>query len=258
MIASERQREIIAILMRDGIAKTQDLMERFGVSRETVRRDFEQLEKEGLLKRVYGGATFVGPNRGVEPPYTSREHLNPEAKHAIGRACAGLVRDGETLLLDVGTTVLEVARNLVHRRNLTVITNSLRAANALVSQPSIRVYLLGGAYRDGEFSTSGHIAHVALSDFHVDKAIVGAGGITLEVGVTDYHEPEARLRRMMAEHAGQVIVAADHSKFGVVALVKCLPPEMIDLCVTDSGLPEAVARQFEERGIEIIREEVNP
>ncbi len=258
MIADERYREIMTMLKRDGVVKTQDLIDHFGVSRETVRRDFEHLESEGLLKRVYGGATLVKPNRGVEPPYTSREHVNPDAKRAIGRACAELIRDGDTVLLDVGATVLEVARNIAHRQNLTVITNSLRAANALVSQPSIHVYLLGGAYRDGEFSTSGHIAQTALEDFHVDKAIIGAGGITLEEGVTDFHEPEARLRRMMAERADQVIVVADHSKFGIVALIKCLPPKMIDLCVTDSGLPEEVAQQFEAKGIGIIREQVNP
>src|SRR5690606_40357335 len=124
---------------------------------------------------------------------------------------AELIRDGDTVLLDVGATVLEVARNIAHRQNLTVITNSLRAANALVSQPSIHVYLLGGAYRDGEVSTSGHIAQTALEDFHVDQAIIGARGITLEEGDTEFHETEARPRRMTYLRAEQVNTGADYS-----------------------------------------------
>lgn len=251
MLADERYLKILDLVKKKTVVRTQDLIEQLGVSRETIRRDLSHLEEQGLVKRVYGGITHVHRTTG-EPPYQTRETSNIAEKEAIGRAAAQLVKDGEVVLLDGGTTVTEVARHLYHRNNLTIITNSLRAAYELVPKPSIKVYMLGGHMRDGDFSTSGYLAESALRDFYVDKAIIGAGGVSVDEGVTDYYEPEARLRRLMAERAKEVILVADHSKIGVVAFVNCCGLESIDVCVTDDKADQEILGQMEEQGVKVI------
>lgn len=252
MIAEERYRAILDYLAREGVVRTHELASRFGVSRETIRRDLEHLEAEGRLHRVHGGAAGT-QSRGAEPSYASRTSVNMAEKRAIAQEAAALVRDGETLLFDVGTTVLEVAHHLKNKQRLTCLTNSLRTALALLENPSSRVYLLGGRVRAGEYATSGFHAEAMLDEFHVDRAIIGAGGMTPGVGVTDYHEPEAGLRRIMAERAGEVVVVADHSKIGVVAFVRSMPCEMVDVLVTDWKVSDASVRAFESAGSRVIR-----
>ncbi len=251
MLADERYVEILELLKGRTILRTQDIIEHLGVSRETVRRDLNHLEEKGLVRRVYGGITSV--RRALdEPPYDARESANADEKRAIGKVAADLVRDGEVVILDGGTTVMEVARNLHRLSQLTVLTNSLRAAQELTPHPSISVYMLGGRVRQGDVSTSGYLAESGLRDFHVDKAIIGAGGVSPEEGVTDYHEPEARLRRMMTQRAGQVIVVADHTKLGVVAFVNCCEVKSIDVCVTSRLADDQTVKALKAKGVEVI------
>lgn len=251
MLADERYVEILELLKGRTILRTQDIIEHLGVSRETVRRDLKRLEEQGLVRRVYGGVTSV--RRALdEPPYATRESSQADEKRAIGMAAAELVSDGEVVILDGGTTVMEVARQLHRVANLTVLTNSLRAAYELTPNPSISVYVLGGRVRQGDVSTSGYLAESGLRDFHVDKAIIGAGGVSPDEGVTDYYEPEARLRRLMTERASQVIVVADHTKMGAVAFVNCCDAKSIDVCVTSWRADEQIVRELRGKGVEVI------
>jgi len=251
MLADERYVEILELLKGRTILRTQDIIERLGVSRETVRRDLKRLEEQGLVRRVYGGITSV--RRALdEPPYATREATNADEKRAIGKAAAELVNDGEVVILDAGTTVMEVARHLHRVSNLTVLTNSLRAAYELSSNPAISVYVLGGRVRPGDISTSGYLAESGLKDFHVDKAFIGAGGVNPVEGVTDYYEPEARLRRLMTQRASRVIVVADHTKMGEVAFVNCCDLRSIDVCVTSWRADEQIVRELRSKGVEVI------
>lgn len=250
MLAEERQGRILALLRARGTVRTSELMALFGVSRETIRRDLLELEERGLARRIHGGAALQPA--GLEPPFSVRATSNLDEKRAIAAACAELVREGDVVLLDVGTTCLEVARALRGRARITVMTNSVPAALELVHDPEIRVFLTGGQLRPGELSVSGTLARAAVAHHYADRAILGAGGLTVHEGLTDYHVEEAELRRLMIEHARQVIVVADHSKFGVVAFTRIAPLDDIDVVVTDDGLSEEVVRQFREAGVDVV------
>ncbi|HEY8346506.1 MAG TPA: DeoR/GlpR family DNA-binding transcription regulator [Symbiobacteriaceae bacterium] len=250
MFPEQRLNELLALLRERGVVRIAEMARHFSVSRETIRRDLAELEERGLVRKVHGGAVLAGP-RSQEPPYATRMVSMVEEKRRIGEAAAALVRDGESLLLDLGTTTLEVARHLRGRRGLTVITNSVPAALTLVEEPGVEVFLTGGRLRGGDHSLSGSWALRSIGEVFVDKAIVGAGGLTLEHGVTDYHMEEAATRRAMIQKAREVIVVADSSKFGVTALAAVMPVTAIDHLVTDAGAPPEVLRELEKAGVRV-------
>jgi DeoR/GlpR family transcriptional regulator of sugar metabolism len=236
VIVEERRAKIVEMLKYERALKVSALMQTFGVSVETIRRDLEYLEDEGFLKRVYGGAIRTGVF-GEEPTYEKREVINLAAKKAIALEAAKLIENGDTVFVDIGTTCLEVAKLLSDKQNLTIITNSFMIAKEATDFPSCRVFLLGGELRKGELSVSGFLASTNINCFNADKALIGAGGITLESGVTDYHPEEAYVRRIMIERSKYCIVVADSSKFGVVAMNAVCPLDAIGVLVTDEGIP---------------------
>lgn len=248
----ERRSKIIDKIQQDNVVKVSELMEEFGVSIETIRRDLEYLEKHDYLKRVYGGAVLRGLNT-QEPSYERREIAHEAEKKAIAARTAELVADGDTIFVDVGTTTLETVRQLKGKRDLTVITNSTLAAQAAVENPFSRVILLGGEIRRGDLSVSGYLCDNSLENFYANKALVGAGGLTVENGVTDYHLAEANTRRLMISHADQVILVADASKFGVVAMNRVCPLSSVNILVTDQGLPESEAENYRAQGLEVLQ-----
>lgn len=251
MLAEERYVWILDRLHAKGLVTTQEICEGMGISGETARRDLEKLEKEGHLRRVYGGATLIN-GRGIEPPIRVRQGKNVAEKRAIGTLAASLVREGETISLDIGTTTLEVARHLRHMRELTVLTSSIPIATELVGRGRISVYLTGGLVREGELALSGPLAEEALKQFFVDKVFIGAGGITVVEGVTDYIVPEAQVRRLMVERAREVIVVCDHSKFGHVAFTSVVPISRTDKLITDDGADADILAEFQEQGVEVL------
>lgn len=251
MLAQERYEEILRLLEKDKIVKVAQLCSIFNVSVETVRRDLEFLEKEGKLKRVYGGAVLER-KLSMEPSYHTRVIGNAREKQSIGKKTAELIHDGETLIIDLGTTTLEVAKHLKDKKDLTIITNCLYIAQELVDVPGYRVILSGGQLRSEEQSTSGFMSEEFFRTFNVDKTIIGVGGITIEEGITDYHLEETRVRRIMIEKGSQVIAVADHSKFGVKALVNVCPLEDIDVLVTDDKLPKSIIEKFKKQNVNVI------
>lgn len=250
-LVHERLEAIRKLIDSKGIVKANALSAALGVSIETVRRDLEYLEKKGLLKRVYGGAIANG-KKGVERGYSSRECLNQEEKISIARRTAELVNDGDAVVIDLGTTALEVARCLQDKKSLTVLTNSLPVGMELVRNKSCRVYMLGGQLRAGDYSTSGYLANRGLSEFRVDKAIISASGISSKNGITDYHVEEADVRRKMIEIAEQVIFVADSSKFGLSAFVQVCELSDVDVCVTDWRVSEEARTVFDNLGTRLI------
>lgn len=255
MLPEERHRKILELLEEKPVVKVQELVNMFGVSLETIRRDLEHLDKNGLVRRIYGGAVKARVH-AVEPSYETRALKCLQEKKAIGRCAAELVEDGEAIILDIGTTTLEVARALRKKRNLTALTNSLIIANELLSHENKRVILIGGEVRPGEMASSGFIATQTVRQFRVNKAFLGAAGITVEDGITDFNLAEAEVRKAMLDIAEKVIVVADSTKIGVTALCCVAPLGSIHTLVTDSRASQAELELLRQVGLEVIVAEV--
>ena len=189
-----------------------EIMSTFKVSIETVRRDLSYLEDRGLLERVYGGAVkkkFMS----VEPKYLSRENVNLAEKQSIAKQAESLILDNETVFFDLGTTVQLIASKLDSNKNITAFTNSLRTAMCLADKNQ-EVIIPGGKIRSGEYSVSGSISEDCMSNYNVEKAFIGVGGIT-ENEISDFIIDEARLRSKIIKNAEKVVIVADFSKIGI-------------------------------------------
>ncbi|HZS76947.1 MAG TPA: DeoR/GlpR family DNA-binding transcription regulator [Ktedonobacteraceae bacterium] len=251
MLAQERRQRIFEEIEANGIASVRDLVQRFDVSTITIMRDLQELEQEGLIRRVHGGAISV---RGAsyEPPFLARESQYLSEKQRIAAKAVERISDGDSLILDVGTTTLEIARALKGKRNLTVIVSNLRAALELANQTAIQVIVVGGKLRSSELSMVGHLAEETLRSFQVDKAFIGVGGITLEHGLTEFNFDEAGTKRIMIERARQRIVVADHTKFGKVMLTSVAPLTIIDTIITSSEADSEIITRIRQLGVEVI------
>lgn len=247
----ERHDRIIKLINTNRMVKVTELMKEFGVSIETVRRDLEFLEEKGYLKRVYGGAIPNSP-KGIEPEYSSREVSNLAEKTAIAEKVLELVEDRDTIAIDLGTTTLEVAKKLLAKKGLTILTNSMPIATELIANESFKIYMLGGQLRNREFATSGLLTVEFLSHFRVDKAIIGAGGITLKNGITDYHFEEASVRKKMIDIAEKVITVADYSKFGISAFTQVCELNEVDVIVTDWNVSQKTLQELRTEKTQVI------
>lgn len=252
MLASERLAKIRELLQAHGKVQIAQLKLLLNVSEMTLRRDLDALEAEGILVRVYGGAILRDEPEDLEgPSYKARQVQNLAEKEAIARVASGLVREGETILLDAGTTTEALARALRHRRNLTVVTNALNIAQEFLANPNITVILLGGALRHSTQSTVGFFGVEELGRLTVDKTFLATAGITLEQGLTNTNLFEAEIKQAMIRSARQVILLADHSKFGAVSLARFSNLDVISMIITDDGTPGEFIEALRQRGIAI-------
>jgi DeoR family transcriptional regulator, fructose operon transcriptional repressor len=233
MTADERRQQLSEFLARRGYADLALLLTELGVSESTVRRDLSALEEEGVVRRTHGGAVCVS-DRFSALNYAAREVTAVVEKEAIGRRAAELIQDGQTILLDGGTTTYQVARNLLSR-SLQVVTNSLPIANLLHASAGIELILIGGYIYPRTGVALGPYAQQMVSALHVDKAIMGVAGIT-EDSLYNANALMVEAELQMMRSAGEVIVVADSSKFGKRALARLGGWEMIDRVVSDDGL----------------------
>lgn len=246
----ERRGQIVELINRQKTITNAELMERFGISIETVRRDLDYLEQQGVLRKVYGGAV-VNVSLNSEPEYASRSRTNYEEKNAIAREAAKLICPGDTVFLGVGTTVQAMVQYMKNIGQLTVFTNALRTAVELMEIPDCTVILPGGQLRVKELTLSGFPAEENLLNFNVDKAFVGIGGIT-EDGITDFHIGEARLHRQLVLNARQSVALADSTKLGARAMNNVCTLEQIDLVVTDGNADQQTVKALKKAGAKII------
>ncbi len=250
MDVRERRALILQLIETQGEVSVADVSQRVGVSEMTVRRDLEALEGRGALIRLHGRA--VAPvSRSYEPPFDVRVGSAPAAKERIGALAASLLAEGETVVLDVGTTTLEVARALKGRRNITVLTPSLPIANVLAEEPGIRLMLTGGVLRPGERSLVGDLAVGSFRDYRFDTVVLGVGGIDLEAGLTEYNLDDTRVKRAAIEIARRIIVVADATKLGRVAFARICPLAQVDVLVTDGAAPADLIASIEDAGVEV-------
>ncbi len=248
MTADERRQQLSELLARRGFADLAVLVKELGVSESTVRRDLSQLEEEGVVRRTHGGAVFVSDRFSVLN-YAARESAAVDEKQAIGRMAASLIRDGETILLDGGTTTFQVARCLV-TRSLQVVTNSLPIANLLGSAAEVELIFVGGYIYPRTGVALGPIAERALASLHGSKAIMGVAGIT-EDALYNANVLMVESEQRMMGSADQVIVVADRSKFGKRALARLASLDWIDRIITDDGLDPKWQDAIRNAGVEL-------
>ncbi|MEZ0395728.1 MAG: DeoR/GlpR family DNA-binding transcription regulator [Anaerolineales bacterium] len=247
----ERQDQILQILARNQRISVAEICERFEVSEATARRDLEALAEQGKLQRVHGGAIALR-QAPPEAPILQREREQAAEKIRIGLAAASLVQDGETVFLGSGSTVLEAARALRTRASLTVITNSLPVVNTLAGLENIQLICLGGMLRDSELSFIGHLTEQALAEVRADKVLIGIRAVSLEHGLTNDYLPETMTDRAILRAGREVILLADHTKFGRVAAAHLAPLESVHTLVTDSQTPADFLEAAHERGLRVI------
>jgi len=248
----ERQQQIAHLVNRQQRLSVVEICEQFSISEATARRDLETLAEQGKLQRVHGGAIPIEQSP-PELPILQRETEQSGERQRIGQAAAALVRDGETIFMSSGTTVLEAARALRARRNLTVITNSLAVVNALAGAEGISVICLGGMLRSSELSFIGHLTVQSLSELRADKILLGTRAISLEHGLTHDYLPETLTDRAILNAGREIVVLADHTKFGRAAAVLLAPVENIHTIVTDEQTPHEFITAFQARGIKVVK-----
>jgi DeoR family fructose operon transcriptional repressor len=254
-IAEQRRSKIITELNRSQSLKVNDLSDRLGVSEVSIRRDLQILEDIGLLKRVHGGAVAI-PDQMVGEALSTRWYQNLEKKERIGRAAAAMIQRGDRLLIDSGTTPLQVIRHitpeLLASGNLTVITASLPIGREVGSHPGVHLILLGGVYLPAYDLVVGPQTIDNLKNLHADKLFLGTDGITFTQGITTANVLEAEVDRAMVNASSEVIVVSDSSKIGVIGLVTIMPLTQIDRLVTDSDAPREFVDELRGQGVEVI------
>jgi DeoR family transcriptional regulator of aga operon/DeoR family fructose operon transcriptional repressor len=242
LIAAQRRARIVELVNRRGILSVAELARQAGASLMTIRRDLGLLDGQGLLRRSHGGALAMSSPRDV--PFRRRVRLELQAKAAIGRAAAALVRPGEMVLLDAGTTVVAMVPSLRALRNLTVVTNSVQVLAALWDRPGIRVVTLGGVARPSSGSLTGPLAEKALEEIRVDRAFLGTTGITPRWEVSNSDLDLAVLQRRILAVARESYLLADHTKFGRTGLAIVSPLKAFTAVITDAHLSPNLLSQL--------------
>lgn len=247
----ERRNQIKEMISYAGSVKVDILSARFGVSEVTIRTDLRHLEEQGFILRSYGGAKIR------EPVSTDTSILQKRKQHAnekrrIGAAAAALIHDGDSIILDSGTTTSEVVKFLKDKENLTIMTNAVNIAADLAGNPKCSVMLTGGVLREKSFSLVGIHAERMLKEYHFDKVFLGVDGFDIDTGITTPNPYEAHLNSIMAEAAKEVIVLTDSSKFGRKSLVSIIGLDRIDRVITDSNIPPLYLKYLKERNIGVI------
>lgn len=251
--AIERRMEIVTIVNKRGSVRVEELSTMFAVSSVTIRHDLNFLEKNGYIVRSHGVAI---PNRGMIAELSSNEkrRRNAGIKAKIGEEAVKLIGSGEAIILDSGTTTLEIANSLksVQLENLLVMTNGLDIAIELANVSNTEVLMTGGQLRKNALSFSGPQADNVLSHYHFSKVFLGVDGFDLEAGITTHNELEASLNRMMCAVSNQIIAVTDSSKFGKQSCHVIRKFSEIDVLITDSGIPDDYLAAFRANNVKVI------
>lgn len=234
MQAEDRHQIILQMLDAQGQVSITDLSARLAVSEMTIRRDLNQLHSDGMLRRTHGGAARTRSG-SFEPSFSMRSRLNVEAKKAIAATVATQLIDGQTVILDGGTTGLAIAQALIGR-NLTVCALNTRVADVLVSSPATRVMIPGGMIRHGELSIVGSAAESTLSDHRFDTYVMTVSGVDASAGFTEWNVDDAAIKRKALSSSRACIVACDSSKFGRTAFARIASLDVADRIITDADL----------------------
>lgn len=251
MIAAARKQEILNMVISEEFISAAELAERLNISLSTVRRDLIELEEEGMLIRTRGGASVKTYNLTVDEGACMRAVAHHEAKIKIGKKTAELVSDAGCIVLDAGTTTLEVARHLYPEKTLRVITDSIEIAYELRNRENVIVIVTGGVLRQDPGNLYNGLGEKFLESMHAKICVMGAIGFSLRGGLTKHEIESLSLRKKMIEISIQVLCVADSSKFNANGLVTVCPADMVDILVTDAGITEHLKQSFEQAGIKV-------
>jgi DeoR family fructose operon transcriptional repressor len=251
LYAEERQQQILSRARSDGRVEVASLSDVLNVTQETIRRDLDRLERQGLVRRVHGGAIPAG-QIDFEPSLSQRDGTAASEKARIARAALRLLPAGGTVLLDAGTTTARLAAAIPFDSELTVVTNALPIATQLASRPRMTVHLVGGRVRDRTMATVDTWALNTMAQLNVDVAFVGANGFSVERGFTTPDLAEAGVKQAMVAAGRSVVVVADSSKYGNDQMARFAQLNDANVLVTDSGLGEAEVGAIAASGIEVV------
>ena len=250
---SSRRERIVALLREHNSVQIPALADLFRVSTQTLRKDLNFLDAKGVCTRSPGGALLrLGALSPTEEAIDVKRRRFADEKVRIGRAAAALIGAGESVLLDSGTTTLQVARHLNSADPLVVVTNDVGIMNELAARERVQLVFLGGTLRRKNLSFYGTQTERALDGLHVDKLFLAADGFHTDKGITTHFEPEALLNRLMCRAASEIILVADSSKFGRICLHKILEPQGIARVVTDAGIAHEMRDELARIGVEVI------
>lgn len=239
---------ILDLLMEDRRISVSDLARRFGVTMVTARADLVSLEEEGFIVRTHGGAMPA-----FHPKIMERIRSRKEIKAAMARAAAGLIHDGDTVIITAGTTTALIPKYLLGRRDIHIVTNNTLLLTYVRANPQLRVTLVGGEFRPSEEGMVGPLALRAVAQFHVAKSFIGVDGASVKQGFTANSVESADFVRKMADQADEVIAVADSSKFGTAGFARILPFEQVDMLVTDSYLHKEFEEKLTEANVKVIK-----
>lgn len=248
----ERRDSIIQILNRDGKVRVDELSEKFSVTTVTIRNDLDFLEKKGILHRTHGGA-LIRKNVYEDPSLEEKQKLHSEEKQKIGQKAAEMIESGDSILLDSGTTTLEISRHIDGKKNLTVMTNAMQIAMDLAGKNGVSVMLTGGTIRSESYSLVGPDAEKMISNYFFDKLFLGVDGLDILHGLTTPNPMEAQLNRIMVDRAQEVIAVTDSSKFGRHSFSYICDLNVLSTIITDKKISEEFEKELLRRNIDVIK-----
>jgi DeoR/GlpR family transcriptional regulator of sugar metabolism len=256
LIPAQRRERIQEYLALHKIVPSAQLSEMLDVSEATIRRDLEWMESAGILERTHGGA-ILSQRINLEPSYLNRTQRNPEEKRKIGAAAASMIKDGDIVFINSGTTTTQLIRHIRHSADITIITNNLSAALD-IGDVGFDLILLGGTFQPKSNSVAGRFATDNLSQVYATKTFISVDGISLKYGCTVPSNAESEvIRLMIARTRGQVIVVADHSKWGVVSNFEVATIDQIQKLVSDEEFDARARAALAARSVDVLITDTN-
>ena len=251
MLAIERRNAMLNALSIEGKVVVSELAKQFGVTEETIRRDIEKIGKEGKAKKTYGGAVSnVAPS--IDLPYNVRKKENTDLKQIIAENVAAMIKDGDHIMLDASSTAIFVTRKIKHKKNITVITNSVEILIELADKSGWTILSTGGALKEGAFALGGATAEKMIRCHHVDMAICSAKGIDEKMGITDSNEKDSEMKQAIYSSADKKVLVLDSTKFNRKSFVKVCDIKDVDIIVTDSEPDEKWRNLIEQNGVKLV------
>jgi DeoR/GlpR family transcriptional regulator of sugar metabolism len=252
-LISERHQKIYELLLSHNTLSINKISSLLGISKMTVRRDLDHLSNKGTVQRVHGGA-IITRTKDYEPPYMIRSLEMKREKEMIGQLAASLIKENEVIIVDVGSTLLELVKNIPEGKNITVITNWIPAAVELSKKREglFNIVLLGGKVYTDELSIMGNYSEEMLKNFNADVCFLGVGGISGKLGLTDYNMDGVQIKKQMIKSSKKVVVLSDHTKFDRVAHIRIADLKSVDQIITDDGIEEANKSKIERFGTKVI------
>lgn len=251
MLAIERRNAILAKLSAEGKVIVADLSREFDVTEETIRRDLEKLDKEGVVKKTYGGA-IANESLNTDLPFNVRKRANVLQKQQIAEKIADLIHDGDYIMLDASSTAIFVVKSIKNRKNITLVTNSVEILLELADKTDWNVLSTGGALKKGALALVGTSAERMIRGFHVDLAVCSSKGVDLNMGITDSNEKDSEIKQAIFAAADRKILAVDSSKFDKISFVKVCETRDVDTIVTDSKPSDRWVEHLKENNVDLI------